>query len=43
MGFGCLYTVILPAAVAAAVNVASPSGFEPLTYSLEGCCSILLS
>ena len=42
MGFGGLYTVILPCA-AAAVNVASPTGFEPVAYSLEGCCSILLS
>jgi hypothetical protein len=44
MGFGCLYTVFSLAA-AAAVNVvmASPIGFEPMTYSLEGCCSIQLS
>ena len=46
MGFGGLYTVRLSAAVAvAAVNVimASPTGFEPVAYSLEGCCSIQLS
>ena len=44
MGFGCLYTVRLSAAVAA-VNMimASPTGFEPVAYSLEGCCSIQLS
>ena len=42
MGFGCLYMVIL-SCCAAAVNVASPTGFEPVAYSLEGCCSILLS
>ncbi len=26
-----------------AANLACPKGFEPLTHSLEGCCSIHLS
>ncbi len=42
MGLGGLYTVIL-SCCCAAVNVASPTGFEPVAYSLEGCCSIQLS
>ena len=25
------------------LTLASPTGFEPVAYSLEGCCSILLS
>ena len=29
--------------VAAILIVASPTGFEPVAYSLEGCCSIHLS
>ena len=28
---------------AAATLLASPTGFEPVAYSLEGCCSIQLS
>ena len=29
--------------VAAQLILASPTGFEPVAYSLEGCCSIHLS
>ena len=34
---------ISPPGLLYAANLASPTGFEPVAYSLEGCCSIQLS
>ena len=42
MGLGSL-NMSLSAARQLLTLMASPTGFEPVTYSLEGCCSIQLS
>ena len=42
-GIGLLVHCDLPVLLHAAALMASPTGFEPVAYSLEGCCSIHLS